>query len=211
MSFKQNQKFYNSANQPSNPNLGDEWLNSSTNRMYQFMALSGSAPQWIETAISTTANTFAINNVTVSGKGSFTGNTSTLALTTTNIAESVSLASVAIAGYYNYNVTSQTILYVTANSTGNFILNITGADGGITLNSLLNIGQSVTCVLMLTNGGSAYYPTAIRVDGQATTVRWQGGSAPTSGNTSAVDSYTFAVVKTANATFNVFAAIAKFA
>ena len=211
MSFKQNQKFYQSANQPSNPNPGDEWLNTTTNRMYQFMSLSGNAPQWIETALSTTANTFSMNNVAVSGKGSFTGNTSTLALATTNLAESVSLAGTAIAGYYNYNVTSQTILYVTANSTGNFVLNITGADGGITLNSLLNIGQSITCVLMLTNGGTGYYPTAIRVDGAATTVRWQGGTAPASGNASSVDSYTFAVVKTANATFNVFASVAKFA
>lgn len=210
MSFKQNQKFYQSQNQPSNPNPGDEWLNTVTNRMYQFMSLSGNAPQWVETALSPTANTFSMNNVAVSGKGSFTGNASTLALTTTNIAESVSLAGTAIAGYYNYNVTSQTILYVTANSTGNFVLNITGGDSTL-LNNILNIGQSVTCVLMLTNGGSGYYPTSIRVDGNAATVRWQGGTAPASGNSLAVDSYTFAVVKTANATFNVFAAVAKFA
>lgn len=210
MSLKQNQRFYQSVNQPANPNPGDEWLNTSTNRMYQYMSLSGAAPQWIETALSTTANTFSFNNVAVSGKGNFTGSASTMALSTTNVAESVSLAPVAIAGYYNYNITSQTVLYVTANSTSNFVLNITGSDS-VPLNNLLNIGQSVTCVLMLTNGGTGYYPTAIRVDGAATTVRWQGGSAPTSGNTSAVDSYTFAVVKTANATFNVFAAIAKFA
>lgn len=210
MSLKQNQRFFQSPNQPSNPNPGDEWLNTTTNRLYQFMSLSGNAPQWIETALSTTANTFSFNNVAVSGKGTFSGTTSSLALTTTNIAESVSLAPVAIAGYFNYNITAQTILYVTANSTSNFVLNITGADS-VPLNNLLSIGQSVTCVLMLTNGGTAYYPTAIRVDGAAATVRWQGGSAPTSGNTTAVDSYTFAVVKTANATFNVFAAIAKFA
>jgi hypothetical protein len=43
------------------------------------------------------------------------------------------------------------------------------------------------------------------------TTRWQGGTAPTAGNASSQDVYTFVVVKTASATFSVFASVTKFA
>jgi len=63
----------------------------------------------------------------------------------------------------------------------------------------------------VTNGGTAYYPTAFQVDGSAVTPKWSGGSAPTSGNASSVDAYLFTVVKTASATFTVLAQQVQFA
>ena len=80
-----------------------------------------------------------------------------------------------------------------------------------TLNSILAVGQSVTCTLLVTNGGTAYYPSTIQVDGSTVTPKWQTGIAPTAGNANSVDVYTFAIVKTANLTYTVLASQVKFA
>lgn len=209
MSFKQTQKFYQSVNQPPNPNPGDEWLNTTTNRNYQFMSLSGNSPTWVETAIAPTANVFNMQNLSVVGSGIFSGNSSAIALNATNIAETVAILPTTISTYFRYNVTSQTIAYCTAASTGNFVVNITASDT-TTLNNLLSIGQSISCVLMITNGSTAYYHSGLQIDGTAIAPKWQGGSAPTSGNTSSVDIYSYTVIKTANATFSAFASQTKF-
>jgi hypothetical protein len=80
-----------------------------------------------------------------------------------------------------------------------------------TLNSILSAGQSVTCSLLVTNGGTAYYPSTIQIDGSSVTPKWQTGNAPTAGNANSVDVYTFAIVKTANLTYTVLASQVKFA
>ena len=75
----------------------------------------------------------------------------------------------------------------------------------------MNTGDVMTVAFLVTNGGTAYYPTAFQVDGSSVTPKWSGGTAPSSGNTSAIDSYTFTIVKTASATFTVLASVSKFA
>jgi hypothetical protein len=75
----------------------------------------------------------------------------------------------------------------------------------------MSVGQSITAVLMVTNGSTAYYANAFQVDGTSVTPKWSGGTAPTSGNASSIDVYTFTIIKTASATFTVLAAISKFA
>jgi hypothetical protein len=59
------------------------------------------------------------------------------------------------------------------------------------------VGKAVTLVLMVTNGGTAYYPNVIQIDGSTITPEWQGGTAPTGGNANSIDVYTFTVIKTA--------------
>jgi hypothetical protein len=110
----------------------------------------------------------------------------------------------------NFDVVTQAVQYYTSNASTNFTLNIRG-DGSTTLNSILSTGQSVTCTLLVTNGGTAYYPTTIQVDGSSVTPKWANGVAPAAGNTSSVDIYSFVVVKTASATYTVFASQSKFA
>jgi len=53
----------------------------------------------------------------------------------------------------------------------------------------------------------------VQVDGTTSgvTTRWQGGTAPTAGNASGVDVYSYTIIKTANATFSVFASQTRFA
>jgi len=110
----------------------------------------------------------------------------------------------------NFDVTTQAVQYYTTNASANFTFNIRG-DGSTTLNSILSTGQSVTLALLVTNGGTAYYPTAYQIDGNSVTPKWQTGNAPSSGNASSIDVYTFAIVKTASATFTVLASQTKYA
>ena len=124
--------------------------------------------------------------------------------------ERLTLAAVTATGVINFDLITQGILYYTTNATGNFTLNFRGSST-TTLNSMLATGDSITASFLNTNGASAFYPTAFRVDGGAVTPRWSGGSAPTSGNSNSIDGYSFTIIKTANATFTVLAGAVQFA
>ena len=110
----------------------------------------------------------------------------------------------------NFDIVTQAVQYYTSNASTNFTFNIRG-DGSTSLNSILSTGQSVTIALLVTNGATPYYPNAIQIDGNSVTPKWQTGIAPTSGNASSIDVYTFAIVKTASATFTVLASQTKYA
>lgn len=71
-------------------------------------------------------------------------------------------------------------------------------------------GESMSVTFMVTQGGTAYYNSAIQVDGSSVTPRWQGGTAPTAGNASGIDVYTYVIIKTGNAAFTVLASQTRF-
>ncbi len=80
-----------------------------------------------------------------------------------------------------------------------------------TLSSLLAVGDSITVVWANTNGTTAYWPSTFQVDGSSITPKWQGGTAPTGGNASAIDLYSYTIVKTAaTPTYTVFASQTQF-
>lgn len=114
------------------------------------------------------------------------------------------------ASTFNLSLLDQAILYFNADQTTNKTINIRG-DGSNSLNSVLSIGQSATCTALLQQGSTAYYINAYQVDGSAVTPKWSGGSAPTGGNASGIDVYTFTIIKTANATFTVLASQSQYA
>ena len=124
--------------------------------------------------------------------------------------ETITISAIAATGTINFDVITQSILYYTTNASANFTLNFRG-DSGTLLNSLMATGNSLTLVFMNTNGSTAYYPSAITIDGNAVTPKVQGGTAITAGNTSSIDSYSITIIKTANATFTVLEAQTKFA
>jgi hypothetical protein len=74
----------------------------------------------------------------------------------------------------------------------------------------MGIGQTLTLAFLVTQGATAYYNSAITIDGVSVTPKWQGGTAPSSGNASSVDVYTYTIVKTASATYTVFASQTQF-
>jgi hypothetical protein len=75
---------------------------------------------------------------------------------------------------------------------------------------MMAIGSSVSATFLNTNGSTAYYNSAVTIDGNSVTPKWQGGSAPTSGNASSIDSYNYVIVKTAASTYTVLASQTKF-
>jgi hypothetical protein len=124
--------------------------------------------------------------------------------------EKATVSATAATGTVNYDVITQAVLYYTTNASGNWTLNLRG-DGSNSLDSIMDTGESLTVVHLVTQGGTAYYNSAVQIDGGAVTPEWQGGSAPTAGNTSSVDVYTYTVIKTGSAAFTVFAAQTQFA
>lgn len=127
------------------------------------------------------------------------------------ILEKATVSATAANGTINYDVlTNGAVTYYTTNASGNWTLNIRG-DGSNSLNNLMATGESLTIAFLVTNGGTAYYQTAFQVDGNAVTPKWQGGTAPSSGNTSSIDIYSITIVKTGSAAFTAFASQTKFA
>jgi hypothetical protein len=111
---------------------------------------------------------------------------------------------------YTFSVKSDAVQYITANSTANGTVNFRG-DGSTTLNSFMGTGETITCILAITNGATAYYPNAYTIDGTSVTPKWSGGNAPTAGNASSIDVYTYTILKTASATYTVLASQVKYA
>ena len=120
------------------------------------------------------------------------------------------VSATAATGTVNVDVATTSAWYYTTDASANWTFNIRG-DGSTTLDSSLVVGDSVTVAFAVTNGATAYYPSAFQVDGSSVTPKWQGGTAPAAGNASSVDVYVFTVVKTASATFTVFGSQTKFA
>lgn len=140
----------------------------------------------------------------------FTGSTSQLAAKLVNALEKVTISATAATGTIAFDVTTQSVLYYTTNASGNWTLNVRG-NGTTSLNALMATGESITIAFLVTNGSTPYYQSAFQIDGASVTPKWQGGTAPTSGNASSIDAYTITIVKTGSAAFTAFAAQVKFA
>ena len=171
----------------------------------QALVTNGSGTlSWAAAGISaSSANTFT-------ARQTFQGSTSVLAMGIENAAELATVSATAATGTINYDVTTQSVLYYTTNASGNFTLNFR-ASSGTTLNTAMNTGDSVTVAFLNTNGGTAYYNSAVQVDGVSVTPKWQGGTAPTSGNASSIDIYVYTIVKTGSAAFTIAASQTRFA
>jgi hypothetical protein len=100
--------------------------------------------------------------------------------------------------------------FFNSNATGNQVINLRGS-ATTSLNDIINTNDTITAVVLIQNGGTAYYPTAVQVDGSSVTPKWQGGTAPASGNTNSIDAYVITVMKSGSATYTVLASQTKFA
>jgi hypothetical protein len=126
------------------------------------------------------------------------------------IAEKVTNSATAATGTLNYDVITQSVLNYTSDATGNWTLNVRG-DASNSLDSIMDTGESITIAHIVKQGGTAYYNSAFQIDGSSVTPEWQGGSAPTAGNASSLDTYTYTIIKTGSATFTVLASQTQFA
>jgi hypothetical protein len=126
--------------------------------------------------------------------------------------EVITVSATAATGTINVDLASSAIHYYTANSAADWTFNFRG-DGSTTLNSMLNVGGTISVAFMITNGSTAYKPaaTSVQIDGVTVTPKWNGGTAPSVGNANSIDVYTFTIIKTASATYTVLGTQSKFA
>ena len=147
---------------------------------------------------------------TFTAKQSFTGSTSALAASFTNVVEPATVSATAATGTINYDVTTQSVLYYTSDAAANWTVNFR-ASSGTSLDTAMATGDAMTLTFLVTQGSTPYYNNVVQVDGSSVTPKYQGGSAPTSGNASGIDIYTYTVIKTGAAAFTVLASQTQFA
>jgi hypothetical protein len=160
------------------------------------------------TTLSANSTTALSGTTTLSGTTSITG-----ALTINNLitaGEKTTVSATAATGTINFDILTQGVLYYTTNASGNWTLNIRG-DGSNTLNSVMATGETRTITFLVTQGGTAYYQSALTIDGSSVTPKWQNGTTPSSGNTSSIDIYVLTIIKTGSAAFTVLESQTKFA
>jgi hypothetical protein len=82
------------------------------------------------------------------------------------------------------------ITYFQNSATGNFVFDFVSAPN-------LPTNYASTCVVLITNGSTAQYPTSFKLDGVTVTPKWY-PSAPTAGTANAIDAYTFTFLNTSS-------------
>lgn len=129
----------------------------------------------------------------------------------TGLIETTTITGTALTATYNYDCSTQTVLLVTANAVNNWTLNVR-ASSTVTLASLMAVNQTITLVVMATQGSTAYFQSATTIDGNAQTVKWLNGVAPSAGNINSLDVYTLSITKTAaTPTYTVIGSQTKYA
>ena len=161
----------------------------------------------------TSTGTIALDYTAASpwtGKQTFTGSTSVLAAKLVNALETATISATAATGTINYDITTQSVLYYTSDASGNWTTNLR-ASSGTTLNTAMATGESITAAFLVTQGATAYYNSAVQVDGATVgvTTKWQ-SAVPTAGTVSSINVYTYTVIKTGAATFTVLASLTPF-
>jgi hypothetical protein len=190
--------------------------------------LSDSAPTTLDTlnelaaALGDDANFSTTVTNSIAAKLPLAGGTLTGALTATDVTVGEALTIERVrekVGYYttgagttvNLWVKDQTIYYTTGSPSGNWTINITG-NNTTTLDSIMDVGQSITTVYAVTYGATAYYPAGIQIDGATNnrTLKWVGGAPSSAGTANAICAVTATVIKTAANTFTVLASKAEY-
>ena len=123
--------------------------------------------------------------------------------------ETLYIANTAATGTINVDCANYSTFYYTANATANWTFNFRGSSS-LPLNTLMAIGDQLTVAFLVTNGGTAYRPTAFQTDGNSITPKYQAGIGFSSGSTNAIDAYVFTLIKTANTVFTLLASQTKY-
>ena len=171
------------------------------------------------TSVATTfPNSFLANSTATLGNatltlGSATTSVGNLALnnaTIEAIQEPANITATAANATINIDILSNVVVYCTANATGNFTVNFRG-NSGTTFNNAVPANVSVSASLVTAQGATAYYNSLVQVDGSTVVPKWQGGTAPTTGNANSTDTYVYVVMKSAANTYTILASQTKFA
>ena len=102
------------------------------------------------------------------------------------------------------------ILRLTQDQTANRTLFISGAIG-VAFDSSIFTGEVRTIAIAWKNGATSYYINTVQIDGNTQTVKYEGGTAPKCSRNAhnSIDWYTFSIIKTGTAQFEVRGTFAK--
>lgn len=158
-------------------------------------------------SVSTTAES------TFTAKQIFQGNTAGLALKIFNAAESITVSAISAGSIgnttVNIDLANSSIFYFTTAATSNWNVNFRLSPSTF-LNSVLANNESISAVVMVTQGTTPYYANSLQIDGVTYAPKWQDGITPINGNASSVDVYNYNITKTANATYTVLGSQTRF-
>ena len=160
------------------------------NASLSFNAATGNLSATLLTGTLTTAAQTSVTSLgtltglTVSGNATFSGGWMSAAQST-----EVLNTKTGATGVVAHDLSTGATFYhtsVAASFTANFT-NVSTTDN-----------RSIVVTIIIVQGGTAYIPSAVQIDGVAQTIKWPGGVAPT-GTINAVDIFSFALIRTGGA------------
>ena len=151
--------------------------------------------------------TFNPNNVNLTGHTTIEGVTTTGATGTGNLvfAAGPTLTNLTASGLTSFGVVSESISAITG-ATGTVVHDCSLVSifyhTGVTANFTANftglpttVNKVISVTLILNQGGSGYYPSAVQINGSAQTLRWTNNTTPTAG-TNKIDLVSFNLINT---------------
>ena len=200
------------------PKIGTSILDTNGNEL-ALLTATASAVNEITLANAATGNNPVISatggdtnvGITLTPKGSLGRITANGETKIFGVLEAVTISTTYVTAF-TYDVLTQAVYFQNVNLGANFTVNFRG-NGSTTLNSALATGESVTAALITKQANTTFFNTSVlTVDGTSAnvTVVYQGGSAPTAGNASSNDVYTYTAIKTAASTYTILAAQTQF-
>ena len=168
------------------------------------------------TNVTIVSGTSLVGNVTIGNTTVGLGNTATsignLALnnaTIENIQEPANVVAFAATGTINMDILSNVVMVLTSNAAANWTVNFRG-NAGTTFNNAVAVGNAINTSMLVPQGATAYYNSAVTIDGNSVTPKYQGGTAWTAGNANSTDTYSYVVVKTAANVYTVLTSQTQF-
>lgn len=105
----------------------------------------------------------------------------------------------------NLDLSTKQVYYYSEGATGNFTVNFRG-DSSTSLDTVLKTGEMISSTLIVKNGANAYLANVVKVDSATINAYWFDPSP--AGTPNGLDVYSFTILKTAAATFEVIVNIA---
>ena len=124
-------------------------------------------------------------------------------LEVTEIIEKATIVDDSLSALTTLYLGDNNVYYYTSNSVSDWTINFAGFTANTSgtdideskLSNLMALGDTVTVAVLAPNGTTAYKNSAVQIDGTEITPKWFGGTAPTGGNASSIDSYTYVIVR----------------
>jgi hypothetical protein len=163
-------------------------------------------------AIDTTVVPRFANAGTFTATQTFAGSSSAPSMILDNALEACTVTGSAASGALDIDIATQSVIFYSIATTNPWSINFR-ASSGTPLSSFMSQGQSVSvAVLVQTGAVTNAYNTGVTIDGVApAALRWQGGTAPTTGNANSIDVYTYTIIRTGPSSYTVLAAQTRFA